>query len=159
VFCFGFLFVCFCFFKIEILSLNFWSKVLWMSCYYFSTGPPAWLQEVTSSGSMSPPLGVLAKVTYIKFWELSPSQDSVTFQRFPPTPNPGSCRFPLILLALGISLLSLSTPTPYPSFPFFSPLPYTPPSLTLPPLTILFTKLSVIQAFSFGPSSLFRSKS
>lgn len=31
------------------------SKVLWVdSCLYFSTGVPAYLQEVTSSGSITP---------------------------------------------------------------------------------------------------------
>ena len=33
---------------------NFGSKVLWMGwCPYLSTGGPAWLQEVASSGSIS----------------------------------------------------------------------------------------------------------
>lgn len=32
------------------------------------SGGPVWLQEVTSSGSMSPLLGMLAKVTHIDFW-------------------------------------------------------------------------------------------
>ena len=43
-----------------------------------SIGGPAWLQEVASSGSMSPLLVVLAKVTHIELWEPPPSQISGT---------------------------------------------------------------------------------
>lgn len=39
-------------------------KGMWEDgCLYPSTGRPSWLQEVTTSGSISPLLGVLARVT------------------------------------------------------------------------------------------------
>ena len=44
-----------------------------------STGASALLQEVASSGSTSPRLGILAKVTHIDSWEPPPSQVSGTF--------------------------------------------------------------------------------
>ena len=41
-------------------SINFGLKVLWVgSCLYHSTGAPTWLQEVASSGSIYPMLGVI----------------------------------------------------------------------------------------------------
>jgi hypothetical protein len=41
-------------------------KILWVGLYpYPSTEGPAWLQEVASSGFISPILGISAKVTNI----------------------------------------------------------------------------------------------
>ena len=49
---------------------NFGSKVLWVGWYpYASTEGPPWKQKVASSGSMSPLLGILAKVICIDSWE------------------------------------------------------------------------------------------
>ena len=49
--------------------IKFGLKVLWVGwCPYSSPGVPAWLQEVASSGSISPMLWVTAKVILIDSW-------------------------------------------------------------------------------------------
>ena len=46
-------------------------KVLWVGwCPYPSSGDPTWLQEVASSGSISPLLGISPKVMCTDSWEL-----------------------------------------------------------------------------------------
>jgi hypothetical protein len=113
------------------------SKVVQVGwCPHPSIGHPVWLLEVVSSGSISQPLGISAKVTYIESWEPHSSQISGTsFKKnilpssYPPilpffhppilpSSTPGSCIFPLILLDLCDSLLSLFMPDPAPLFPW-----------------------------------------
>ena len=66
---------------------NFGSEVLWVGwCPYCSTGGPAWLKEVISSGSVFLLLDILAKVTCIDFWE-HPT-DSLRLLRTSPMPPP-----------------------------------------------------------------------
>lgn len=92
-------------------------------CPYHSTWDPAWLQDVAFSGSISPLLGILAKVTVLTPWSLIHSR-SLVLPRDPPPPpthHPGCCRFPFILLVLCASLLSLPTQILAPLFPY--PLP------------------------------------
>lgn len=51
--------------------MNFGLEVVWAGwCSHRSTEVPAWLQEVASSGSISPVLCVTAKVTPIDSWIL-----------------------------------------------------------------------------------------
>ena len=103
---------------------NFGWKVLWVGYHpYPSTGSSAWLQEVASSGSMS--LLRQAKLFSIDSWELSQSRSlGLPNDSLLPT-TPGSCRFPFILLAHWISLLSLPTLDPASLFP--TSLPQLPP--------------------------------
>jgi hypothetical protein len=61
---------------------HFWFKLLWVGCcHYPSTGSP---QEVATSGSISPLLGVSARVSPIDFLEPSQSQVSIMSQRCNP---------------------------------------------------------------------------
>ena len=75
------------YFFIYFLSLNFLytetimdQKSLEMDVWsHFSNGGPVYLLEVISSGSISPPLGILAKVIPDESWEPLTSQVSGTF--------------------------------------------------------------------------------
>ena len=93
----------------------------------------------TSLGSISPLLGISAKVTYIACWEppLSGLWDVLKILHLLPL---DSCRFPFNLLADWASLLSPHAPDS--AFP--APLSLV-ASLHLPPMTILFPLPSVIQ--------------
>ena len=58
-------FCCLCSFT-SYMQGTFWVEGLWVSfCNYPSTWSPAWLQEVATSGPISPLLGVLAGVSPI----------------------------------------------------------------------------------------------
>jgi hypothetical protein len=107
------------------------------------------------SGSIFPLLGVLYKDTPIDLWD-PPLPTSVALPRDSHHPlYLASFRFPFVLLALWLSLLSLPTIDPEHSYSPPYPLSHPVPTLHMPPLTILFSLLSEIQAFSLGPSFLF----
>jgi hypothetical protein len=111
---------------------KFWAKILWVGwCPYRSTGVSAWLQEVASSGSISPMLWGPVKVTPLIFWVPPLSQVSGMSSRCPHLPNPTSCRFPFILIVIWSSLLFFPTPDPE-SSPFPSPCPLPSSSLLHP---------------------------
>ena len=89
--------------------IKFRWKVLWVGwCPYHSIGVPAWLQEVTSSGSIFPILWFTVKDTPIDSWELPFSQVS----GFPwrcillPTPVSSNLSADFILIDIWASLLS-----------------------------------------------------
>jgi hypothetical protein len=90
-------------------------------CPYPSTGSPAWLQEVATSGSISTLLGVSARVTLIVSQEPPPSLVSSLSQRCSPSDFHSLC--PL-------------THTPTPTLPYTCP-PSLLPSLPLLPLSSL----------------------
>jgi hypothetical protein len=121
---------------------------------YFFTGSPVYLLEVVFSVSISPLLGVLAKVIPIKSWEPLTSQVSGIFRGSPCPPNPWSYIFLLILLPLWAPFLSPPMPDPT----LLSPTTTTtfPPGC-LPPtasLDYFVPLLSGIKASSLGPSFL-----
>lgn len=57
---------------------NYGLIVLWVGWYpYLSTGGPDWLQEVSTSGSITPLLGVSPRVILIDYWEFPPYPDNL----------------------------------------------------------------------------------
>ena len=83
---------------------NLGLKVLWVSWYPFHPlGNPVWLQEVASSGSISPLLRILAKVTLTDSWE--PPQSQVSIDAYKPQTH----KLPISIH----SPLSLSPVSPY----------------------------------------------
>lgn len=118
---------------------NVESKVLWVSwCPYPSTGCPAWLQEVASSGSMSPLLSIPAKVIRIDSWEPPPSQvsgsrdppkktvlqEASDFHSFSWPSGPFSCLFQHLLLPPPFSSLFPLLPSSLPpsaTYDYFIP--------------------------------------
>jgi len=125
------------------------SWVCW--CSYHATGVSAWLQEVASSGSISPLLWVSAKVTHIDSWK-SLAHPWHTSNPLPPT-------------AADFYLFSWLTG----SLPWFSPhlilnstsfsSPSSLPPISLPPSAsydnFLLPLLSLIQASLLVSSFLF----
>jgi hypothetical protein len=98
---------------------KFWADICGLGwCLYPSSGGPVWLQEVASSGSISP----LLCVSWLRSSRLTPGSlphpRSVGLPRnFPQPPTPAAADlhlFTFILLALRPSLLSLPTPDPAP---------------------------------------------
>jgi hypothetical protein len=116
-------------------------------CPHASVGGPVWLMKVVSSGSISPLLRILAKVTYIDSWELPSSQVSGVFERIHP-PHPWKLHTSIVSPVRWRHTWSCTSPPPVPSL---SPLP---PglSLPLPSMSIPFSLLCEIQASSLGPS-------
>ena len=111
-------------------------------CPYLFTGSPVWLQEVATSGSVSPLLGVSARVTLVDSLSL-PHLRFLAHLR-DAFPNPANFK-------------SLSKPPLYVHLipPFPSPFTFLPIlSLHLPPKTTLFPLLSEIQASYLRPSLL-----
>ena len=117
---------------------EFLVKYLWVAwCPCPSTGSPAWLQEVASSGSMSLLLGISPKMTCIDLWEPPLTQVSGTFWRFSPLHQTwGSYIFPFVLLPSGpLSGNFLHKPLiPTQLFPLPPPVL----SLLLPPMITFF---------------------
>ena len=116
-------------------------------CSYGSTDIPAWLQEAAKLGSISPLLGVSAKVSPIYSWEPPLSQVSGMSLGF--TPATASCRCPLILMAIWPSLLFLTIPDRESLYSPLHSLSLAVPLLFLPLVTILcvgyFCVLELIQ--------------
>jgi len=103
---------------------NLGSKGLWVDWYpYPSTRSLTWLQEMDSSGSMSPLLGFLAKVPHIHSWEPN-SQSQVTgTSKDSSHPHPWQVQVSIHSPdPLGLSLVFLSTRSCFPSHSSLPPL-------------------------------------
>ena len=135
---------------------KFGLKDLWVGwCPYCSIGVPACLLKVTTSGSISLMLWVIAKDTTIDSWESLLSQVSFSSWPRPLPPYPVSCRCPFILMATWPSLLSVPVPDLEPHIPL--PIPLLPISLSLSASYDYFispskwdSKSSVVLSFSFS---------
>lgn len=105
----------------------------------------AWLQEMTTSVTISPVLEVSATVTPIDSWDPPHSKITSLSQRCPSLIS-------FLFLSPVPHCLSLPTPNPHPCPPHFPSHPV--PSLHPHQKLISFPLLDDIQASSFGPSLL-----
>ena len=123
---------------ILVNRIHFGLKVLWVDwCLYYSTGVPAWLQKVISSGSIAQMLWVTAMVKSIDCWVPPLYKVSVLYCRclVPSRPH----QMQISILFHGHIAISPVLPHTWSSTPH-------PLSISLPPMTVLFPLLSEIQA-------------
>ena len=120
---------------ILVERIHFGLKVLWVCwCPYHSIGVLPRLQNVTSSGSISPMIWVTAKDSLIDSWAPALYQVSFSSWRSHHLHTTVSCRFHFILMAIWPYLLYTLIPdTESPKFP--SPFPL--PSSSLSPICLL----------------------